>query len=101
MNNKINLERNIEEALNSLEGFSRAEANPFLYGKIQQRLLISKKESAIYSKWIFRLAFIVIILFVTNIYCFTSFTRNNNNIKSTGIEAFAKEYEIETTGDNI
>ena len=42
MNDRKDIERKIDETLNSLEGMRRAEANPFLLTRIEQRLQRSR-----------------------------------------------------------
>ncbi len=102
MKSNENLQSKIDEALNSLDGYNRAEANHFLYEKIQYRLSIFKKESAMYNKWLVRLVCMVIVLLAVNIYYISGFTGNkNNSTKVSGLEAFAQEYNIETTGEDI
>ena len=102
MKNNEALQKEIDKTLNCLDSLNQVEANPFLYGKIQQRLLLSKQESAFYGKWMYRFAFMISVLIAVNIYCFSSFLVNKNDSnKVTGIEAFAKEYNIETTIENI
>ena len=70
MQRHIDIERRIEETMNSLEGMHRAEANPFLYTRIQARLSGQKsvldRVAAFAGKPAFAFAILVIVL-VTNI----------------------------------
>ena len=91
----------VEDAMNSLEGLNRVEANPFLYGKVQHRLSIRQNAKG-YGKWMYSLAFALFILIIVNVYSFSSFV-NGRSIKGsqTGIEAFANDYNINSPEDNI
>ncbi len=92
----------VNDVLNSFDGMNRVEANPFLYTKIQQRLLNTRQQSTTYGRWMYRLAFMLIVLLAVNIYSYSSFIKTQkNNSNVTGIEAFVTDYEIQTDGDNI
>lgn len=64
------IERRIEETLNSLDGMHRAEANPFIYTRIQAKLAARKsvfdKVIAVAGKPAFALAILFIVL-VSNV----------------------------------
>ena len=91
----------VEDAMNSLEGLNRVEANPFLYGKVQNRLA-SRQNTKGYGKWMYSFAFALCILIILNVYSYSSFT-NSKSIKGnhSGIEAFANDYNINSPEDNI
>jgi hypothetical protein len=97
-----NIERRIEDALNSLEGLQPAEANPFLYTKIEQRLR-NRHEGFVSSNTFYRLAFALLIFIVLNVFTFTKFhpVDATNGETKTGIEAFASEYGLQQSGVNI
>jgi hypothetical protein len=64
------IEKHIEETLNSLEGMHRAEANPFIFTRIQARLSARRnvfdKIIAVAGKPAFALAILFIVL-VSNV----------------------------------
>jgi hypothetical protein len=97
-----NTERRIEDALISLEGLQHAQANPFLYTKIEQRLR-NKHEGVTSSNTFYRLAFALIIFIVLNVFTYTKFhsVDATNGATKTGIEAFASEYGLQQSGVNI
>ena len=66
MKEKKDIESRIEETLNSLEGIRRAEANPFLYTRIQARLDRSRgvfeKIALIAGKPVFAVLLLLIVV---------------------------------------
>ena len=70
MQRHIDIERRIEETMNSLEGMHRAEANPFLFTRIQARLSARKsvfdKVISVAGKPAFALAIFFVVL-VSNV----------------------------------
>ena len=70
MQRHTDIERRIEETMNSLDGMHRAEANPFLYTRIQARLSARKsvldKVIAVAGKPVFALTILFVVL-VSNI----------------------------------
>jgi hypothetical protein len=97
-----NIERRIEDTLNSLEGLQKAESNPFFYTKIEQRLR-NTQQGLVSSTTFYRLAFALIILIVLNVFTYTKFHSIDatNGATKTGIEAFASEYGLQQSGVNI
>jgi hypothetical protein len=97
-----NIERRIEETLNSLDGLQHAEANPFLYTKMEQRLR-NKHEGVASGNTFYRLAFALIIFIVLNVFTYTKFhsVDTTNGAAKTGIEAFASEYGLQQSAVNI
>ena len=90
-----------ELALQSLEGLSPAPANPYLFTKIQQRIL-NKKNTHAYGNMMFRLAIVLLIFIAANLCTYEKITsepgKGNNN---TSIEAFASDYGLSESGENI
>jgi hypothetical protein len=97
-----NIERRIEETLNSLEALQQAEANPFLYTNIEQRLK-KRQQVSISGNTFYRLAFALIIFIVLNIFTYTKFRSvdGTGGATKTGIEAFASDYGLQQSGVNI
>ena len=104
MENNKGYDKWVEDAMNSLDGMNRVEANPFLYGKIQSAAAgFSKRQNANgFGMWMYSLALAMVILIIVNVYSFSSFV-NGKSIKGgqTGIEAFANDYNINSSEDNI
>jgi hypothetical protein len=86
---KEGVHKKIEEALNSLDGMQRAEANPFLYGKIRYRLEGVKEFFPKQLAW--RVVIALAIVAVINLFTFFHF---NSEKKNSGAEIVAKEYSI-------
>ena len=80
----------IEDTLSSLDGMQRAEANPFLYGKIRNRL-----EGVRYfvpKKLAWKMVIALAIVTMINIVSILHFTSNRK--ESNGAELVAKDYSI-------
>lgn len=86
---KEGVHKKIEETLNSLNGMQRAEANPFLYGKIRHRLEGVKEFVPKQLAW--RMVIALAIVAVINVFTFFHF---NAEKKNSGAETVAKEYSI-------
>jgi hypothetical protein len=96
-----NIERKIEETLNSLENIQRAEANSYLFTRIEQRF--KNHEQVANGNTFYRLAFALILFIIMNVFTYTKFQSNGVNQGGTksGIETFATEYGLQQTGVNI
>lgn len=96
MNDQLRKEQWIEEALASLEGVKRAEANPFLYTRIAQQLHnrqgVPYRVAALISRPVSIVAFSVLFLLI-NVFVVT---RADSTLKETEQAAaeqlFAAEY---------
>jgi len=86
------LHKKIEETLSSLDGMQRAEANPFLYGKIKHKLESVKEFVPKRLAW--RMVIALAIVAVINMFTFFHF---NSGKKTSGAEIIAKEYSIDLT----
>lgn len=65
MKNEANIQKNVQDALNSLEGIQRAEANPFLNTRIMAKIQAKKRPATnwdIAAKWIARPVFAALII---------------------------------------
>jgi len=101
MQRQNDIERRIEETLNSLDGMHRAEANPFLYTRIQARL--SGRKSVLDSVINFagRPVFAVVILFVvlvTNISVMMQSTSASDQTTEQSQLAVADQYSNNISG---
>lgn len=83
------LHQKIEETLNSLDGLQRAGANPFLYGKIRERMKGLKEIVPQQLAW--RMVIALAIVAVINVFSVFHF---NAGKKNNGAELLAKEYSI-------
>jgi hypothetical protein len=97
-----NIEQRIEETIESLNGLQCAEANSFLYTKIEQRLRTPKLTNT-YEKSFYKLSFALILFIVLNVFTYSKFYGNTTKegAAKTGIEAFATEYGLQQTRENI
>jgi hypothetical protein len=86
---KEGVRKKIEETFSSLDGMQRAEANPFLYGKIRHRLEGVKELVPKQLAW--RMVIALVIVAVINAFTFFHF---NSGKKSDGAALVAKEYSI-------
>ncbi len=93
----------IEETIQSIEGLKRADANPFLYAKIMQRLKEQTTVKKVHSPskvFILRFALILIFAILVNVYTFISYSDNNfvsdKSVQTTNqnLQSFTKEYSI-------
>jgi hypothetical protein len=80
----------IDEILNSLDGLQRAEANPFLWGKIRNRL--ENRQQFVPSTLAWKLAIALAVVVVMNLLTIQHFQKGSVNDR--GIELVANEYSI-------
>jgi hypothetical protein len=84
-----NRDEKIEAVISSLDGMQRAEANPFLYGKIRNRMkgkvLVPKQLG-----W----SMVIALLVVAAVNLSTIFHLNAEKQKRAGADLVAKEYSI-------
>src|SRR5438128_2450510 len=101
MNRNI-LNKKIEDTINSLEGIKQADANPFLYTKIQERLNnknIKKIFPVKQNIFVLRFAVILIAALLLNVFTYFTYPEPENNTPNTNsreenLKSFAKEYSI-------
>ena len=101
MSNSNNPGNKANDALNSINEMSRITANPFLYGKIQNRMSQASSGNTFSIKWAYRLVFMLFALLVVNVFAYLQFANNKKPGFTNGIESFAHDYNINTTGENI
>lgn len=96
------IEERVEATLNSIEGLVGAEANPFLLTRIEQRLR-NEEQVNVYGKWMFRMAMTLILFIGLNVFSYSKFSNSTTatTTTGTGINAFANEYGLQQTADNI
>ena len=107
--NKELLNKKIEDTLNIAEGINRAEANPFIYFKILDKIRGKKNKEAFslrQNSYVFKFAVLLIAALLLNVYTYFSYpkTENPNNDTNTSreenLKSFAKEYSITGTTYN-
>jgi len=92
-----NIEQLVNETMESLDGLQRAEANPFLYTRIMQRLKNRSGYQPAYQRKLMPVMAVALVLFISlNI---LSFYKVNEEPRSdtnagTGIENFANDYNL-------
>ena len=99
MHDKNDIEKRIEETLNSLDGMSRAEANPFLFTRIQARLQKSRngleRVMSITGRPAFAFLVLVVVL-ATNLMVMLKGTAESTAVKQEQTQfAVADEYNLD------
>ena len=89
---KANLQRKIEDTLNSLDGLQRAEANPFLAAKIRHRMHDAGPEAAESTRWSWQLALVMVVFLVLNFITVRQVMKEKEN--NNGAKAVATDYSI-------
>jgi hypothetical protein len=87
---KEDLNKRIEETLSSIDHLQRAEANPFLYGRVRNRLEAWKTFVPKQMAW----RMVIALLAVAVINLSTIFHLNSEKQKKDGAQLVAKEYSI-------
>jgi hypothetical protein len=84
----------IEKTLNSLNGTTRAKANPFLFEKIKAGMQDAGRRKSSDARVIFAAALAVIAAFMINVGVWTSYTNavKQQTSGKQNITSFAKEY---------
>lgn len=95
MKSKQEIERNVEETLNSLDGLQPAEAGEFLYTRIAGKLQhVRDNEVSRGSKLLLRISLAMLLLCVINIGAFMLLKDKPTVKKTNGIDAFASQYGL-------
>ena len=104
MTSKENIQQEIEQTLQCLDGVKRAEANPFLFTRIKARM--AKKDSvwertfSFISKPIIAMA-IVLLVMAVNGWALLGSNSNDNAIgDSANVSELANEYNVVASVDN-
>lgn len=87
---KKDLQKRIDETLNALDGMQRAEASPFLYSKIRNRLQGVNEFVPQSLAW--RMIAALVIVALVNLFTLRHF--NAEKRSSNGAESIASEYNI-------
>ena len=95
-----NINEEVEQAMQSLDGLQPATANPFLYTRIMQRMK-NRVQDKTYGSQMFRLAMVLLIFIAINVFTYDKFAGSNTSDNKTGVEAFASDYGLQLSEDNI
>ena len=88
---KNDLHKKVDEVLNSLDDVQRAEASPFLYSKIRNRMEAPRE--FLPQQLVWRLAAALIIVAVLNLFTIVHF-QSKEPRNDRGVELVANEYSI-------
>ena len=98
MKNKQELERQVEQTLNSLDNLQQLEANEFLHAKIINRMANKQALNPSYNKLMVRLAAVLCLFICVNGISFFVLKQKANTVNTknyTGADAFAKAYGLD------
>ena len=88
---KNDTHKKIDDVLNSLDEIQRAEASPYIFGRVRNRL-VSDRE-IVPAKLAWRLVTILVIVAALNLFTMRYFG-GKENTDVTGVELVANEYSI-------
>jgi hypothetical protein len=94
-----NIEQRVHETLDSLDGIRRAEANPYLYTRIEQRIR-NRYEPSYPGKLMPVLAMALVLFISLNVLSYLKVDTGSTSVKApgNGIESFATEYYLVEEG---
>ena len=99
MKSREEIERAVDETLNSLDGFQPAEANEFLYTRIVSRMQQARQELAARNHRLMLRLGLCLGLFVCvnglSFYFLSKPQASDGKRATTGTSAFAKEYQLD------
>ena len=104
MTSKENIQQEIEQTLQCLDGVKRAEANPFLFTRIKARM--AKKDSvwertfSFISKPIIAMAIVLLVMAVNGWALLGSNSSENAIGDSANVSELANEYNVVASVDN-
>ena len=104
MTSKENIQQEIEQTLQCLDGVKRAEANPFLFTRIKARM--AKKDSvwertfSFISKPIIAMAIVLLVMAVNGWALLGSYSNDNVIGDSANVSELANEYNVVASVDN-
>jgi|WetSurMetagenome_2_1015567.scaffolds.fasta_scaffold08547_4 hypothetical protein len=91
---KINIEEQIEQTLQSIEGIKSVEVSPYLYSKIKNDMQGGKIQNK-HESYRIRYAIVVALIIILNVITLITFqeTKSSTSVSaSDSQELFAKEY---------
>jgi hypothetical protein len=87
MNPELN--KKIDDVLNSLDDLQQAAVNPFLYTRIRNRMQVKTSSQQVNWKWALALGVMIIANLVT-----IQYSRNASSISNSEAATLASEYSI-------
>ncbi|MDI3318483.1 hypothetical protein [Pinibacter soli] len=98
---KEDIQHKVEEVMQSLDGAERAEASPFIYSKVMNRLQNRSVSARKFLRLSWELAFAMILFTGLNIAAFFYFNQDDNQNDDNGsITSLANEYTINSNNYN-
>lgn len=103
MKSEKNIQKQVDDCIESIEGIERAEAPPFFYTRLQARLeTVNTRKGAglnLFAKPVLSLVTfsVLLVLNITAIRYFEKPAAVQKEKSASGIEEFAKEYDMEIT----
>jgi hypothetical protein len=98
---KEDIQHKVQEVMESLDGVQRAEANPFLYTKVMNRLQNKSASTRKFLRLSWELAFAMILFTGLNIAAFFYFKQDDTQNDDNGsITSLANEYTINSNNYN-
>lgn len=94
MKNKDHINHEVNKTLESFDGITPAEANPYLYSKIRERMIDSYDAIPVRLKWlsIGLAASLALAVFVM---------KNNQQSTQSNVEVFAEEFSLDVSTYNF
>lgn len=97
MKNKQEIERQVEQTLNSLNNLQAAEGNEYLYSKIINRMQYNRQETVKTNQLMLRLSLALALFVCVNgmsYYVLSSRASKSPNQSASGKSAFADTYQL-------
>jgi hypothetical protein len=99
MKNSQHIQKEVDETFNSLDGIQRAQANPFLFTRIKEKM--TKRETGVWgmaisiiSRPVFAVAAIVLIVLINLAIFFQNQPEPIQTSTQDGEQLFASEYNL-------
>ena len=105
MKNKKDAEKLAEETLKSIDNITALDVNDFLFTRVQNRINIKKQVTETLNlKTMYRLVAMLVFFILINMLSFRYLAnKNSTNYKSpktSGLDAFASDYNLNETTEN-
>jgi hypothetical protein len=95
--NKMKIDEQIDKTLSSLDGMQRAQANPFLYQRIRQRLDTARSGTRIAPALAWRLAAACLLLLGLNVISLVRYHRVETASNENPVQQLYSEYISNTS----
>ena len=97
MKNKQEIDKAVEQTLNSLDGVQQCDANEYLYVKILNRMRDAKEEAVKFNRLMLRLSFVLALFVCVNglsYYLLTVKPNTKQGKTVSGSSAFSNAYQL-------